>query len=197
MKKNLNTRELSRFREKRKWQIAFRRYVIERSPSPAYAPYFGLDIVSIREWFERQFGESLGWEDFGKKWQFDHIIPVTFFDFEKEEDLRLCWNFLNLKVDSLTEERSAHKDLFAARVYFRELLDNTGLEVCREYLDKIDRLASAYRAETSHQLAFLAAKHRHLSLIKDFSAYELELLNRGRGLDEILQEREQLRRLER
>ena len=54
--------------------------LFERNPCPLYAPYFGLDIENIRKWFEYQFTNELNWENFGKKWQFDHIIPVTYFD---------------------------------------------------------------------------------------------------------------------
>ncbi|MFI5132361.1 MAG: hypothetical protein ACHQFX_20330, partial [Chitinophagales bacterium] len=73
------TPALLKFREKRKWQISLRRYVIDKSPCPLYAPYFGLDIENLRKWFEMQFSDNIAWGDFGKKWQFDHIIPVTYF----------------------------------------------------------------------------------------------------------------------
>ena len=51
------TDSLIRFREKRKWQLSYRRYVLEKAPSEAYAPYFGLDIETLRQWFEAQFTE--------------------------------------------------------------------------------------------------------------------------------------------
>ena len=69
---------LVKSREKRKWQIAFRRYVLERNPSVFYAPYFGLDIDTLRKWLESQFMEGIDWDGFGKDWQFEHIIPVTY-----------------------------------------------------------------------------------------------------------------------
>ena len=188
---------MSRFREKRKWQIAFRRYVVDKSPSPAYAPYFGLDITTLREWFEGQFGPGITWEDFGKKWQFDHIIPVACFDLDKEEELKLCWYFLNLRVDNLGSVPGHGLGLLAARSYFREIHEGTGLAICRKYLDKIDRLEALSRIETDPQINFLKGKSAHLAKLYDFSAYELELLNRGRSPEEILQERELLRKLER
>ena len=60
------TPDILKSREKRKWQIAFRRYVLEKNQCPSYAPYFGLDIQKIREWFEIQFEKGVKWEDFGK-----------------------------------------------------------------------------------------------------------------------------------
>jgi hypothetical protein len=47
-----------KFREKRKWQIALRRYVIEKNNCITYAPYFGLDRENLRKWFEMQFEEG-------------------------------------------------------------------------------------------------------------------------------------------
>jgi hypothetical protein len=84
--------------EKRKWQIALRRYVLEGSPARNYAPYFGLDIKNMRYWFELQFEKDYSWNNFGKRWQFSHLIQVTHFDFESELELNLCWNFTNLCV---------------------------------------------------------------------------------------------------
>src|SRR6188474_3101936 len=89
------TDELLKSREKRKWQVALRRYVLDKNLSPAYAWYFGLSIDQFRNWIEIQFTEGLSWENFGSAWQFDHVIPVAYFDFSLEEDLLLCWNFIN------------------------------------------------------------------------------------------------------
>ena len=89
------TVSLLKFREKRKWQLAFRRYVIEKNKSSFYALYFGLDIEQLRHWIELQFTENIRWDNFGTSWQFDHIVPVAYFDFFNEDDLKLCWNFIN------------------------------------------------------------------------------------------------------
>ena len=114
---------LLKFREKRKWQIAFRRYVLDKQVCAAYAPYFGLDIENMRQWFEYQFQKEIGWDNFGKMWQFDHIIPVTYFDFSKEEELKMCWNFTNLIVEEFkkNKERGHRLDVLAANNYFKEL----------------------------------------------------------------------------
>src|SRR6185503_16184229 len=90
---------LLKFREKRKWQINLRRYIFKETPSPHYAPYFGLDIKNMRLWLEYQFTEKQGWDNFGKLWQLDHIIPVTYFDHSQEDELKMCWNFTNLRVE--------------------------------------------------------------------------------------------------
>src|SRR5688500_18764886 len=87
------TPELIKFREKRKWLVALRRYVVDGQPSFAYAPYFALNIKKLREWFEIQFDKEMSWNNFGEAWQFDHIIPVVYFNYSDKNDLKLCWNF--------------------------------------------------------------------------------------------------------
>ena len=71
------------FNEKRKWQIALRRYVLEKNKSSQYARYFGLPIYMFRNWIELQFDESLNWDNFSTAWQFDHIVPIALFDLKK------------------------------------------------------------------------------------------------------------------
>src|SRR5689334_13840265 len=85
-----------KMREKRKWQIALRRYVFEKNSSSFYAPYFGLDVARLKNWFEIQFHKGINWENFGKKWQFGHMLSLAYFDFSNSADLKLCWNFSNL-----------------------------------------------------------------------------------------------------
>ncbi|MCR6720231.1 MAG: hypothetical protein NVV59_07985 [Chitinophagaceae bacterium] len=123
------TPELVQAREKRKWQINLRRYVIEKSPCPSYAPYFGLDITSMRKWFEQQFTGELTWNNFGDQWQFTHIMPLYLFDHENDDDLRLCWNFINLRVEPTFPAKPAENrlSLLAAKVYFEGIVKNERL----------------------------------------------------------------------
>ena len=151
-------------REKRKWQINLRRYVIEKSPCPPYAPYFGLDIENIRKWFEYQFTKDLDWSNFAKKWQFDHIIPVTYFDHTDEAELRLCWNFTNLRVEPLqfNKDRGNRLDVLGAKSYFNELYLKTGYPITKALRDKIDRIELSEFLSSEPQQRFLA-EHRGIS----------------------------------
>ena len=107
-------------REKRKWQIALRRYVLERNKCRSYAPYFGLDHDNFREWIALQFDASLNWNNFSSHWEFEHVLPVSYFDFSDEQDLRLCWNFINIRVNKINREVAAAKsvDILAAKKHF-------------------------------------------------------------------------------
>ncbi|HSU28600.1 MAG TPA: hypothetical protein VLJ68_09485, partial [Chitinophagaceae bacterium] len=173
-----NSPDIINSREKRKWQIAFRRYVLEKRGSSFYAPFFGLDIENIRKWMEIQFSEGVGWLDFGKKWQFDHILPVSCFDFENPDDLKLCWNFLNLRVVIL----GAHKkkvdslDILAARNFFKTVFTQTQYSVCERFLEKIDQLEAFKWIPSGQQQSFLLEKKNFLEEIEGFDAYAFDLL---------------------
>ena len=184
------TPALLMFREKRKWQINLRRYVIEKSPCPYYAPYFGLDIENIRKWFESQFTSSLNWENFAKAWQFNHIIPVIYFDHSLDEELRLCWNFTNLRVEpfELTRDSGKRLDVLGARSYFDELFLKTGYPITKALRDKIARIESSEFISSTPQQNFLAGHKEYLEQIQNYSAFEFELLNHGRSLEEVEKE---------
>jgi len=181
---------LLKFREKRKWQINLRRYVIDKSPCPYYAPYFGLDIENLRKWFEMQFASDTSWDDFGKKWQFDHIIPVTYFDFEDEAELKMCWNFTNLRVEQFqrNKDRGNRIDVLAAKGYFENLYNKTLYMPCLKLLEKIDKIELSAIGSTESQQAFIMEYRAYLDMIEGYSIFEFELLNSGRSIEEVKKE---------
>jgi hypothetical protein len=193
------TPALLKFREKRKWQINLRRYVIGEHPCPAYAPYFGLDIKNMRQWFEYQFHSEIGWEDFATKWQFDHIIPVTYFNFADDNELKLCWNFTNLRVEKfqLNKDRGNRLDVLAAKNYFKELYESTNYAPCLKLLQKIDQLELSEFVSTLDQQAFIKDHREYLDMIENYTAFEFELLNSGRSIEEVKKEIDFIKRHER
>ncbi|MBS1577830.1 MAG: hypothetical protein JST09_21200 [Bacteroidetes bacterium] len=184
------TPELLKFREKRKWQIALRRYVLERNICFQYAPYFGLDIENMRKWFEMQFKKDTGWQDFAEEWQFDHIIPVTYFDFSIEEDLKLCWNFTNLRVELLQQnkDRGSRLDILAAKGYFEELYKATNYLPCLKMLQKINQIELSELISSERQQQFIQENQTYLAMIENYSNFEFELLNHGRSVEEVNKE---------
>lgn len=186
----------AKFKEKKKWQIALRRYVLEKKLSPNYAPYFGLEIEKMRKWVECQFVEGIGWDDFAVKWQFDHVIPVTYFDFNNEDELKMCWSFLNIRVGIFNkkEEKVNRIDLVYAKNYFKDLYKSSNIESIIPFLDKIEGIILSKKLETNSQTRFLIEQKSYLSSIKGFSAYEYEMLNRGGTLEQVKKEMEILKK---
>lgn len=190
------TDSLIRFREKRKWQVSYRRYVLERAPSEAYAQYFGLDIETLRNWFEIQFTDELNWDNFGKAWQFDHIVPTTYFDYSDEADLFLCWSFINIRVEKLSvnKNRNDRIDLLAVRPYFEDLYHKTGFHLCVKMLEKIATIEASNIESHPAIEAFIITNKSLLEHISGFDQEEFNSLNKGVSAEDILLEREILRK---
>jgi len=185
-----------KFKEKRKWQIALRRYILQDNQTSAYAPYFGLDIQSFRNWIELQFTEGLNWDNFGTAWQFDHIVPVTFFDFEQEQDLYLCWNFINIRVERLGEQNNkANKTaLLVVRNYFEDLFNKTDFQVCRQMVDRIQQMEAAVSLYNPKQENFIIENKEKLQALIGLTAGEMSLFNQGTSLKDILLQKEILKK---
>ncbi len=192
------TPSLLKFREKRKWQIALRRYVLEKNRCIFYAPYFGLDIENMRKWFEIQFESGVGWDDFGKKWQFDHIIPVTYFDFSNESELKMCWNFTNIRVEQFqrNKDRGNRLDILAAKGYFEDLYKKTLYSPCLRLLKKIDTIELSEIISSEKQEQFINENRAYLDMIENYSVFEFELLNSGRGIDAVKKEIDFFRKID-
>lgn len=191
------TPELVLAREKRKWQIALRRYVIDKNPSVRYAPYFGLDIKSMRQWFELQFHDRHSWDNFGSAWQFEHSIPVSFFDFQNNNDLKLCWNFLNLRVGSLIPGQSMHQgySLFQARNTFRKIYEATKHSIALQLLEKIEQIDLSQQIHPQEQIDFLTSRKNELESLRTYGEFEFNLLNQGLTIKEVNEELEQLKKI--
>lgn len=191
--KGENTPELLQFREKRKWQTTFRRYVIEQSPCPTYAAYFGLDIKNIRLWFEQQFQEEMTWESFGKNWQFEHIIPLSLFDHSNDEDLRLCWNFINIRIQQMDPPATDHP-MLAAATYLQRLFEETKYPIAKALLEKVEKEQRSFLEQTTQQVQFLRNQEAYLKELANFHAFEFELINHGKSIDEVKAELALLRK---
>jgi hypothetical protein len=193
----LVTPELLKIRDKKKWQIALRRYLIDKNPSINYAPYFGLDILQFRKWMEIQFDHESTWENFGKKWQIDHIIPISYFNFSEEKDLKLCWNYLNIKVGLIATEQksSTTPTLSNAKKYFTALLKNTELATCITFLKKIEEIEERNTTDTTKQVNFINQQKNYLTHIANYTTFEFELLNNNRTIESIQTEIEFLKKI--
>lgn len=185
-----------RFREKRKWQQALRRYVLEKNISEGYAVYFGLNIESFRQWIEIQFTKGLNWDNFASVWQFDHIVPIAYFDFNREEDLKLAWNFMNIRVEKhdLNNVRGNKIDVIAVKAYFKDLYAKTNYSFCAKMLAKIEEIESSNIVSEPIIEQFIIDRKEEFDVLSTLSSSEFAKLNRGDVLSDILLEKEILRK---
>ncbi|WP_439504795.1 hypothetical protein [Sediminibacterium sp.] len=183
-------------KEKRKWQIAFRRYVLEDAPSEAYAPYFGIDRAGLRNWIEIQFTNGLTWENHALLWQFDHVVPIAFFDFSKEEELKLCWNFINLRVEPTHSDNSKEHGtaILGAKKYFTDLYLNAGFGLAKNMIEKIEGLEANGLKPNKTMLQFLTSNKDWLLHVNELTKEEFHRYNTGTPIEDLLLEREILKK---
>jgi len=181
---------------KRKWQIALRRYIIEGRPAFEYAPYFGIDNKSFREWIEAGFGPDMNWSNFGKLWHIDHIVPLSFFDLGSERDLCLCWNFINIQPSFRDSEVVYLFDSAKAIAFFEALYQNSGYYLAGELIVKIKSVVEAGKLpEIKKRIGFLNEKKGYLARLEGFSAVEMELINKGMDIEQAVEEAKNIIRL--
>lgn len=60
--------------------------------------FLGCSIEQVRKHLESQFQEGMTWENHATDgWHIDHIIPCISFDLTKEEEIKKCFHYTNLK----------------------------------------------------------------------------------------------------
>ncbi len=190
------TDNIIKTREKRKWQLSYRRYILEKKPGLGYARFFGLDIENLRKWFEVQFTDALNWDNYAKAWQFDHLVPAAYFDYENEEDMILCWNFINMRIEILDQEtRNNHNpNLASLKNHFSQLYQKTNYQLALKMVDKIDTIENITIENNISIDQFIIDKKEYLLKIENLDQEEFNRLNQGTSVDEILMERELFRK---
>lgn len=190
--KEVVTESYLKFKEKRKWQLALRRYILEKNPSRFYAPYFGVGIEDFRKWIEIQFSEDQHWENFAVTWQFDHIVPVAYFDFDSEDDLKLCWNFINIKVASsdLSKNQESKIDILAVKTYFETLYGHTGYYFCNKMVNKIESIQLSSHFSFPAIENFILSNKEKLDKMASFDGTDFYNLNKGTSYKDILIEKD-------
>jgi hypothetical protein len=51
----------------------------------------------LYKWLESQFTDMMSWENYGKIWHIDHVVPISFFDNTIIEEQSIAFNWTNLK----------------------------------------------------------------------------------------------------
>jgi len=76
-----------------------------------YSDFLGCSIEFLQKWFEFNFDidNDYYWDNFGKYWEIDHVIPCYHFDMENIDDVRKCFHWTNTKPLSVSKNRSKNR----------------------------------------------------------------------------------------
>ncbi len=71
--------------------------VLHKQKKNTYISYLSCKREEFLDWIEFQFWEGCSWDQYGKEWVIDHVIPVDFFNLEDKEHVHRCFAWFNLR----------------------------------------------------------------------------------------------------
>jgi hypothetical protein len=53
----------------------------------------------------------MSWDNFGKVWELDHVIPIAWFDLKDKSQVKKCFHYSNFQPLLCFDNRSKNADL--------------------------------------------------------------------------------------
>ena len=96
-KKQLKTNSIYRLTERIRGQLnqAIRRRNFSKSQNTIQ--YLGIKTKYLKKYLEHKFQPGMDWDNYGKVWHIDHIIPISIVDKSKEENIKFVFHYRNLQ----------------------------------------------------------------------------------------------------
>ena len=88
----------------------------------SYENILGCNLDFFKKWIEFRFDENMTWENLGEYWELDHILPISSFDFNKDNDTNICFHWINIQPLQKTENRSKSAKL-QLHYYFNNIVN--------------------------------------------------------------------------
>jgi hypothetical protein len=129
---------------KKQLQQQVNRYYSTNLPCKIISEIIGIGKVQFMDFIDSHFwDESINRMNYGTEWQLDHVVPQNLFDIEKEEDILLCFNYMNyipmLNQDNRLKGGSIHFSVHILNKRLAQFPDNPTLHklmsVCQTELD--------------------------------------------------------------
>ena len=58
---------------------------------------YGCSIHFLNAWIEYQYDDKMNNSNHGIYWHYDHVLPISRFDMNDEDELKTIWNWKNLR----------------------------------------------------------------------------------------------------
>jgi hypothetical protein len=72
--------------------------------------YLGCSIDRFKNYISVWFEDDWSWDNYGKIWEIDHIIPIC--SIKCEDDAKIVWHFTNMRAASIAENRLKSGKMF-------------------------------------------------------------------------------------
>jgi hypothetical protein len=82
--------------------------------------YLGTTMTIIIKWLEYNFEENMNWENYGKYWEIDHTIPISLFDINNENEMLLCFCWMNLMPMLKIKNSKKSNKILLFRIFLQE-----------------------------------------------------------------------------
>ena len=69
--------------------------------------YLGCSTKQLVEWLEFQFHDGMSWSNYGSTWTIDHVLPLSKFDLQDENQARIAFHWTNLQPSLDNFQKSA------------------------------------------------------------------------------------------
>ena len=100
---------------KKKWQQQVNRFYSGTAPCYLFTEKYNISRDFFRRWIEHQFISNMSKENYATDWQIDHIVPSKLFDLNKDQDVYLCFHYMNImpmfNIDNKLKGASIHFSL--------------------------------------------------------------------------------------
>ena len=102
--------------------------------------YLGCNGEDFVDWMKYLFNDSQTLENHGSEWHIDHVIPISNFNIEQENEVLLCLNWRNTAPLSVEENLSKNKNIVSSQVEFhlQKLISyhkEKNIEMPQEFID--------------------------------------------------------------
>jgi hypothetical protein len=85
----------------------------------------GCSIDELKLFLEYQFDKNMSWDNHGKYWSIDHVIPCASFDMSNIDEQKKCFHWTNLQPLSIKLNRQKSNIYDAKIIYEHACLVNT------------------------------------------------------------------------
>ena len=111
----MNRLKNKNYLKKKSLQAQIRRFLFTKNSSKELSKYIGIGKDGFKKHIESHLLEDMSFENYGKIWQIDHIVPVELFNIDSETDKIICFNYENtipmFKSDNRLKGASIHFSL--------------------------------------------------------------------------------------
>jgi hypothetical protein len=87
-----------------------------------YQKLIGCDIDFLKKWIEFRFEPDMNWNNLGKCWHIDHILPINKFNVENIHEQQICFHWTNLQPLNCIENIKK-SDKLLLHYYFNNIVN--------------------------------------------------------------------------